>query len=412
MTPTKPMAFKHYEWIIAVCAFLFIFANIGIPSTSFSVFQPYIVDIIGDTGGSIVLFTRSFSCLLAMFVVDRYLRRFDIRFGVAIATLTTAAGFLIYSFATTLPVFAAGAFIAGIGYGFGGMVAMTMLLGRWFKDNVSTAVGFAAVGSGVASVLMPLLSLRLITYHSLSTAFLAESIIAASIAVILFLFLRNNPSDIGAQPYTAPPKTGGAVEKTARHKHGPGIYPSKPMRYALLVGMVLLGGVASAGTAYLTVLMTSEGFDPVFAGFLFAAMGAALTIAKFVAGRLFDRIGTNRGSEILFGILIISLIFSCFMPVKSPFIAAATALAFGIGISLATTGISVWSLELTDPPHMAQTIKRFQIAYAAGGTFFNIVPGMLKEAAGNYVVSYAIMLVFAITTGWIVRAAYKSVGRA
>ena len=99
------------------------------------------------------------------------------------------------------------------------------------------------------------------------------------------------------------------------------------------------------------------------------------------------------------------------MPVKSPFIAGATALAFGIGISLATTGISVWSLELTDLPHMAQTIKRFQIAYAAGGTFFNIVPGLLKEATGNYVVSYAIMLVFAITTGWIVRAAYKSVGR-
>ena len=63
MTPTTPKTFKHYERIIAACAFLFIFSNIGIPSTSFSVFQPYIVDIIGDTGGSILLFTRSFSCL-------------------------------------------------------------------------------------------------------------------------------------------------------------------------------------------------------------------------------------------------------------------------------------------------------------------------------------------------------------
>lgn len=412
MPPTTPKAFKHYERIIAACAFLFIFANIGIPSTSFSVFQPYIVDIIGDTGGAILLFIRSFSCLLAMFIVDRYLRRFDIRLGVTIATLTTAAGFLIYSYATSLPVFIVGAFVTGIGYGFGGMVAMTMLLGRWFKDKVSTAVGFAAVGSGVASVLLPLLSLRLITYHSLSTAFLAEAIIAASIAIMLFLFLRNNPSDIGAQPYTATQKKGTKAPEMSHHEHGSSTYPSKPMRYALLLGMVLLGAIASGGTAYLTVLMTSEGFDPVFAGFLFAAMGAALTVAKFGAGRLFDRIGTNRGSEILFSILILSLILACFMPVKSPFIAGATALSYGIGISLATTGISVWSLELTDPPHLNQTVKRFQIAYAAGGTFFNIVPGILKEMTGNYVISYAIMLVFAITTGWIVRAAYKSVGRA
>ncbi|MBR5949941.1 MAG: MFS transporter, partial [Actinomycetaceae bacterium] len=285
MAGKQPKAYKHYERIIAACGFLIMFANIGIPQTSFSVFQPYIVDMIGDSAGSLIPFTRAFAALLAMFVVDFFLLRFGIRLGVTIASLCTAAAFLIYSYATSLTLFVVAAFVSGIGYGLGGMVAMTMLLGRWFKDKVSTAVGIAAVGSGVASILLPLLSLRLISYHSLTTAFRAEALIAAGIALILFVFLRNSPADIGALPYTAPQTEKTTVKKTRRVKQTSGVYPDKRIRYALLVGMAFLGSSAFAGTAYLTVLMTSEGFDPVFAGFLFAAMGAALTISKYVAGK-------------------------------------------------------------------------------------------------------------------------------
>ena len=31
---------RHYEKVIALCCFLILFTNIGLPSTSFSVYQP------------------------------------------------------------------------------------------------------------------------------------------------------------------------------------------------------------------------------------------------------------------------------------------------------------------------------------------------------------------------------------
>ena len=41
----------HYEKVICACCFLVLFTNIGLPSTSFAVYQPYIVAIpdVGDT---------------------------------------------------------------------------------------------------------------------------------------------------------------------------------------------------------------------------------------------------------------------------------------------------------------------------------------------------------------------------
>ena len=41
--------------------------------------------------------------------------------------------------------------LTGLGYGFGGMIASTMLINRWFRVNVATVAGVAAVGSGVAA---------------------------------------------------------------------------------------------------------------------------------------------------------------------------------------------------------------------------------------------------------------------
>ena len=65
---------RHYEKVIAACCFLILFTNVGLPSTSFSVFQPYLVDLpgVGNTGGSIIISVRTFMSMIGMLVVGRY----------------------------------------------------------------------------------------------------------------------------------------------------------------------------------------------------------------------------------------------------------------------------------------------------------------------------------------------------
>ena len=55
---------QHYEAVVAVCCFLILFTNVGLPSTSFSVYQPYLVDLpgVGHSGGSIIVSVRFWPC--------------------------------------------------------------------------------------------------------------------------------------------------------------------------------------------------------------------------------------------------------------------------------------------------------------------------------------------------------------
>lgn len=90
---------RHYEKVICVCCFLILFTNIGLPSTSFSVYQPYLVAIpgVGHAGGSVILSVRTFVSLVAMFFVARYYGWLNCRIGAFVASICVAIGFGLYA---------------------------------------------------------------------------------------------------------------------------------------------------------------------------------------------------------------------------------------------------------------------------------------------------------------------------
>ena len=92
---------------------------------------------------------------------------------------------------------------AGIGYGFGGMVASTYLIGNWFRGKVGSVSGIATMGSGVAAIFIPILAGWLIDAFSLSLAFYVEAAIAFILALLLFKFVRVKPEDVGLEPVMA-----------------------------------------------------------------------------------------------------------------------------------------------------------------------------------------------------------------
>ena len=420
---------KHYEQILIGCCFLFIFVNIGLASTAFSVHQPYLVAIegIGDTGGSLILSARTLVSLLAMLVVDRYYRALDVRRGVLVACLLTAIGFAVYSIAGNLPTFILGALFLGMGYGFGGMVAATYLANRWFSSGIGSVIGFTSMGSGIASIVMPLIVTAVISASSLSTAFIVEAAIAAGGGLLVFAFLRNRPSDLDMQPFshatrekkrkradslTASAKGSPAGSEKGASKDTPPMPPTATpipasQRFLLMAAMVFVGIFCCCGITYMSVLATSQGFDTTFAALLVSTAGAALTIAKFVAGELFDHLGAPRASAIMFAFACIGFALCCLAGLGNAAIMICGAIAVGCGLSLGTVGISVWSIDLSDPATRTKQIKNFQVAYALGGFIANTLPGLIKDLVGTYVVSYAAMVVIAALAAIIILHFYR-----
>ena len=395
---------KHYEIVIVACGFLFVFVNLGLASTSFSAYQPYIVamDGIGDTGGSLILSARTFTSLISMFFVDRYYALLDVRRGVFLMSVSVCCGFLVFSVATSLPLFMVGAVLLGLGYGLGGAVALTFLANRWFKTGVGSAVGIGAMGSGVAAILMPLLVVRIIEAFSLSVAFIVEATLALAIGLVVFALIRNRPSDMGLNPFES---KSAAKKAQSNHISAP---VSRIERVFVMIAMVFVGIFCCCGMTYLSVLATSSGFDTAFAALLVSIAGATMTVSKLVAGRMFDRLGAPRASFIMFSIAFVGFALCCLADLGIEPIMVVGSVAIGSGLTLGTVGLSVWSIDLSEPETRTKQIKNFQIAYALGGFIANTLPGIVKDLAGTYVVSYATMVVLiAIAATIILRYYHK-----
>lgn len=397
---------RHYEKVICVCCFLILFTNIGLPSTSFSVYQPYLVAIpgVGHAGGSVILSVRTFVSLVAMFFVARYYSWLNCRIGAFVASICVAIGFGLYALNTeSYAGLCVASVFTGLGYGLGGMICSTMLIGRWFETNVATVAGIAAVGSGVAAVVLPPIVVVVVNVTSLSAAFALEAALALLLGLLVFALLRNFPEDMGLKPYvskkaekgTGKPKRA-RVNRDVPHSFLP----------VLMVAMVFVGCASVGGNGYLGVLFTSEGFSTEAAAALIAVSGACLMVSKLFNGVVFDAIGTRNGSVLFFLLFIGGAGLLCLSDMGSSWLATAAAVMFGLGLSLGTVGISVWSIELAPKGREVQTIRNFQICYALGGFIFMLLPGFLAEAFGTYLVSYAALFFMLIAAAAVIVGLY------
>lgn len=398
---------RHYEKVICGCCFLLLFTNIGLASTSFSVYQPYLVELpgVGHSGGSIVISVRTFISLIAMFLVARYYEKLDCRKGVALASFLVGAGFITYALSTSNFIgLCVGSVLTGLGYGLGGMVASTMLIGRWFKDHVATAAGIAAVGSGVAAVVIPPAVVALESALSLSSAFAAEGSLALIDGILLYVLLRNKPEDIGLSAYVDPKLEQKENQKKSNTRINRNL-PSK-MVPVVFIAMVFIGSVSVGGSNYLAVLFTSEGFTTEYAALLVSVSGACLTLSKFFMGMIFDKAGTCKGSFAFFCLFIVGMILLCLSDMGNPDLALSGVVLYSLGLALGTVGISIWSIELAPRGQQVKTIKNFQIAYALGGFIFTFLPGFIMEATGTYLSSYLTLLVMMVLAAVVIVGLY------
>ena len=403
----------HYEKIICACCFLFLCVNVGFPSTSFNVYQPYIVELVGDTNGSLVLAARTFISLICMVFVARYYKKFDCRLGIFMATMCTAAGFMVYSFTSSFAGMCVAAALTGAGYGLGGFSGMTLVIGRWYKQRVGMALGIASMGSGIASILIPIAATFVIKNVSLAWSFRLEALLALSIGLTVFALLRNRPPEDqdAAGSQAAQVAKGSAAEG---NKVAVAAQPAAQRqtiagsrRRLMQVAMFFLGCISVDGYGYLSVLMTSSGFDHYFAATLLSVCGLALTVSKFINGAIFDALGTRKGSAIFFILWNIGLVLCCMAGLGNTVIMAVAIVLMGVGTTLGSVGISMWCIDLSAEADRAKLVRDLQVAYATGGFLFNLVPGPLMDAVGTYTISYGILLAMCLACMAIVLTIYS-----
>lgn len=391
----------HRAWLVCIGCTLLLFCTIGLVSSAFSVYQPYLISDLGLTNAqaSSVVTVRNLFALAAMLGVARYYRRLSLRTGAVLAVLGAAASFFLFGIARSFAGCCLSAAVAGTAYGFGGMVPVSLLIGRWFRSRQALALGICSAGTGAATILAPPLLTLLIGRVSLSAAFFAEAGLMALLAVLIFALLRSDPSEQGLAPLGGEP----AEDDAAPAKGGSGLNRAEGLR--MLAAAAMIGAVANPGFSHLAVLYRSEGIDSMTVSLLLSAMGAALTIGKCLYGQITDHWGAARSGWLFFGLMIAGELL-CSLPGGSVSAACVSMLCQGFGLPLGTVGLTVFARDLSAPDAYAATVRHFQTSYLCGALAFGPVPGLLADALGSYLPAYRLLTGFALAAMVLVQGTY------
>lgn len=393
----------HYCWVICATCLLTLVCTIGLTTSIFPTFLPYIIKVGGltDTQGSSITTLRYTASFLSMLCFEKFYNRTNIRLGAVIILLDAAAAFALYSIAENYAGYCVAAIVAGIAHGLGGMTMVSILINRWFHSRVGTAIGICAAGSGLAATLLPPVFTAMIESISLQFAFLAKSVVTVAMATLVFLLIRNQPEDMGLTPYVSTSESEAKKRKCANAVSAP---PS--ITLCMMAGAFLIGATAFGGMPYLGMLYTEAGFDSMSVSFALSIMGGAMTAGKFLYGYISDRLGTYRTGYIFFAAFVLGMSLCCFGNSLGNVMVMFTMICFGLGMSLSTVALSIFARDVSSAEDYPRNAKRFQMVYMSGALLFGSAAGVIADLTGSYIPAFMLLSVLVVLSMLLVQSSY------
>ncbi len=389
---------KKYRWVICAGCTLMFFCTAGLGMTGFSVYQPYLISEGGLTNAQASMLTsvRSLFTFLTMFVSARVLNKTDLRLGGTLSVFGITLSLELYGIAENFSTYVMAAAVAGICYGIGGMLAVSVMIHRWFDDHEGLAVGICSAGSGFSAVIgTPLITWAIETF-SMKKAFFMEAGIVAFFGIIVYMVLRNRP--LGEE---RPPQFVSKSKK--RNSQETMLWIGKRETVFIIVGILLMG-FTYAATSHISVLYKNSGFGTGEVSFLVSVMGAALFWGKCIYGEAVDKMGSFRSGNIFFSMLIFGSGLCC-LAENTELIFASTAVALvSCGSVLLSVGLTVISNEIAKQEYYAVIVRRIQIIYMMGSMIFGVVPGLIADQTGSYIPAFVMITIFAVISAVLVQS--------
>ena len=305
----------HYAWIVAGFAMLISGAGSGVFISTLGVFVKPVCDMYGFSRADFPLYSTIFfiTNVIMMPIYGNLFQKFGFRKISTVSSVICSLCLFSYSFCTKLWMFYAVTLISGLFINGISIMAVGILINKWFVDSKGLASGIAFSGSGIiAAILLPVCS-RLIETCGIAFTyrFLAVFEMIITLPVIL-LILKDDPESAGVSPYRAAGRVSGkgvSSEKTAATEIHRGFTRwqalKTPCFWLLFIGIAGIA-VCQAGANSNTVSILADiGYSNAFAASVSSAYMVMLTVFKILMGRVFDRLGSLKGSMLIGGCCVL-----------------------------------------------------------------------------------------------------------
>lgn len=376
----------HRAWVIATACSLMLFITMGMNLNVFSLYYPHMIREFGfsNTQVSWVGTMRSLMALVGFLTVHLLCSRLGLRKTIAVGLLLQIISRAICACTVSFPSYCIAAALAGLAYAWGGMVPLTLLIGRWFRGHIGFAVGYASAGSGLAIILLPGAQDAIIKGYGLHAAFWCEAALTLALSVLVLLLLRDSPAQVGLSPCYM-----GHDPAPQLEVHLPPAGMNRVYLGMILAAAFILGGPMVAGYGHISVLYTSSGYDTADVSRYLSYMGLILIFSKALCGAISDRLGCFRANFILGGTFVLAHILLCLAPLQSVVLPYLTMTLYALGAPLCSVSIATWARDLSGDDSYERYVRWLNTCYITGALLFGPLPGILADHFSSYVPSFA-----------------------
>jgi len=344
------------------------------------------------------------------------MEKFGIRKVVMLALATVSSGaFLTIFIQAPWQLIATWGVIVGVGTGSMALVFAATVANRWFvaKRGLVTGVLTAAAATGQL-IFLPGLSHLALTYGWKSVSITVASF-ALLVIPFIYLFLRENPSDLGLLPYGAPADW----QPPAKSDLSAGalaidtlIQSSKRKDFWYLFGSFFVCGLSTSGLigTHFIPAAHDHGMPTTLAASLLAMVGVFDVIGTVFSGWLTDRYDPRKLLFFYFGLrglslfLLPSILFSTI---------EASTLVFVIFYGLdwvATVPPTIMLCRAVLGPQRASVVYGWVfVGHQVGGAVAAFGAAILRVQIGDYALAFYISGALCIVTSYFVLQIAKGV---
>ena len=314
----------HYGWVVVATTFLTMLVTAGAVGAPGVLLLP----LQREFGWSTAAISLAMAVRLLLFgLMGPFAAAFINRYGVRKVTLSAlsliALGLALSMLMTQLwELVLLWGVVVGLGTGLTALVLAATISTRWFNARRGLIVGLLTASSATGQLLfLPLLA-SIATHSGWRTALSVVCALLAAAALLVWLFMRDRPADLGLKPFGAAESAEGAPASPAP----PGRDPEQSIAAAALHGLrdasrtrtfwILFGTFFICGASTNGLIQThfipfcsDNGLPEIAAAGVLATMGVFDFFGTIASGWLSDRYSPSRLLFWYYGLRGLSLIY-------------------------------------------------------------------------------------------------------
>lgn len=378
---------KHYHLVIAVLILVELAVYGGIMNNLVSLHLIPVTKELGITRGdfSLSMSARSLVSFASTFFSGVFFLKYGYRRMTPGALFLLALGFGLLGASRNLGMLVLGAVLVGMGEGFCSTAAASRIVNTWFHKRQGLILGLVTASTGLGGSLFSMLLSEIIAASGWRWSYLLSAVLLAAVGVLLVLWVRNRPADMGLRPFGEGSQHGKKPKKESRD-HWPGYEARelyrKPTFYLMCLVVFLSCCCAYVAFTVITAYLQDIGMTVQEAARVQSVMMLALAAAKFICGALSDVLGAKTINLIC--MVCTALGLWMFTQTQGMAMAMGSAVVFSVGLTLTTITVPLLSSSLFGYHAQGSIIGIFMALIPVASMITSPVVNSIYDRIGSY----------------------------